>query len=161
SAASRGRWRSVSRQFAEFQKRYQDRGELPDPGTMGTEWQAMIETYHALKAFATGEDRYAAVFGRDIIDSIPAGSIYFGGTDPGRLIVTAMQRSHVKGDPFFTIAQDALAERPYIEYLRTMYDGQVKIPSREEWRRRFQDYYKDVERRFEHDKRFPDEPKQV
>ena len=53
-------------------------------------------------------DKYAIAFGNDIIQSIPDGSIYFGGTDPGRFVVTALMESHADGKPFFTLSQNPL-----------------------------------------------------
>src|SRR5262245_6717830 len=80
----------------------------------------------ALEEFAAGEEQYAIAFARDIINSIPAGSIYFGGTDPGRFLVTALSRSHTNGEPFFTVAQNWLTDgRSYLRYVRGMYGDRI------------------------------------
>src|SRR5262245_37416951 len=50
------------------------------------EWAVVNEISAALEEFVAGEEQYAIAFGRDIINSIPPGSIYFGGTDPGRFL---------------------------------------------------------------------------
>ena len=63
-------------------------------------------------------------YANDIIASIPPGSIYFGGTDPGRFLITAMEKSQVNADPFFLLTQNALADGNYLDYLRSMYGGQ-------------------------------------
>ena len=57
------------------------------------QWQPALETYGALAEFADGQDKYPIAFGQDVIKSIPPGSIYFGGTSPGRFLVTALSRS--------------------------------------------------------------------
>ena len=88
-----------------------------------------METYGAFEDFAGGEDKYCIAFGRDIIDSIPPGSIYFGGTDPGRFLVTALCKSQVNADPFFTVTQNALADGGYLAYLRGMYGDKIYIPT--------------------------------
>ena len=49
-----------------------------------------------------GDEKYSTAFGRDIIASIPLGSIYFSGSDPGRFIVSAMCHSQIDGDPGVT-----------------------------------------------------------
>lgn len=50
--------------------------------------------------------RFAESFARDIIDSIPPGSIYFGGADPGRGLVTAFVPSLPEAKPFFLLSQN-------------------------------------------------------
>jgi len=75
-----------------------------------------------------------------VINSIPAGSIYFGGTDPGRGVPTAFCKSSIDGDPFFTLTQNALADGTYLEYLRAMYGGKIYTPTGEDSQRCFQEY---------------------
>ena len=93
----------------------------------GTPGETILEVYGAFDGFMTGNEKYAAQFGREVIDSIPPGSIYFGGTDPGRFIVTALEKSPVDGDPFFTLTQNALHDDFYRDYLRSMYGGKIYI----------------------------------
>lgn len=110
-------------------------------------WQPVVETYGAGEQFTVGSEKYASAFGSNIIQSIPAGSIYFGGTDPGRFIVTAMQKSQIDGDPFFTLTQNALADGTYLDYLRSMYGDKIYIPTREDSQKCFDDYFADVQKR--------------
>jgi hypothetical protein len=105
------------------------------------------ETYGAVEAFAVGNEKYSKAFGDDVIQSIPVGSIYFGGTDPGRFIITAMCKSQTTGDPFFTLTQNALADGSYLNYLRSMYGHKIYIPTQEDSGKCFQDYTQDVMRR--------------
>jgi hypothetical protein len=108
------------------------------------EWAAVNEIGAALEEFAAGEEEYAVTFARDIIASIPPGSIYFGGTDPGRFLVTALSHSHVNADPFFTITQNALVDfRSYLRYVRGMYGGRIYIPTQEDTAKAFNDYQED------------------
>ena len=96
AAAKRGDWLTVSNTFQEFAKhagQYEHSGKT-DERLRGTKWQAVMEIWGALddvqlKAMKNIPSLYA----NDIINSIPPGSIYFGGTDPGRFLVTAMQKN--------------------------------------------------------------------
>jgi hypothetical protein len=90
---------------------------------------ALSEIYGALDGFAAGDEKYSAKFGRDIIASIPPGSIYLGGSDPGRNVVSAMCRSQIDGDPFFTLAQNSFGNSKYLEYLQGMYGKTIYIPT--------------------------------
>src|SRR5439155_14317471 len=93
----------------------------------------------------------------DIIGSIPPGSIYFGGTDPGRFVITALCRSQVNGDPFFTLTQNALADRGYLHYLRNMYGTRIYIPTEADSTNAFSQYMNDVCRRRKENKLRPGE----
>jgi hypothetical protein len=121
--------------------------EAEREGLRGTQWEAIKEVWGAFDAFIIGNEKYSTAFGRDIIDSIPAGSVYFGGTDPGRFIVTAMSKSQPDADPFFTLTQNALADGSYLDYLRSMYGGDIYIPTPADSQKCFQDYVADAQMR--------------
>jgi hypothetical protein len=91
--------------------------------------------------------KYVEAIGRDLMDSIPAGSIYFGGTDIGRGIPTGLSKSHVNADPFFTLTQNALADNTYLNYLRSMYGSRIYIPTAEDSQSCFNEYLQDAQRR--------------
>jgi hypothetical protein len=149
AAAERGDWLTVSNAFVEFRKhagQYEHSGKT-DERLRGTAWQAVLETWGALDAFGEGDEKYSLAFGTNIIASIPAGSIYFGGTDPGRFLVTAMCKSQVNADPFFVLTQNALADATYLEYLRGMYGAKIYTPTDEDSKKCFQDYMQDVAQR--------------
>jgi beta-lactamase regulating signal transducer with metallopeptidase domain len=112
-----------------------------------TVWPALLETDLAWEQFANWKEKYVLAYGNDIIKSIPPGSIYFGGTDPGRGVITAMSESHADGKPFFTLTQNALADNTYLEYLQAMYGQSIYTPSLEDSRRCFQEYMADAQRR--------------
>lgn len=159
AAAGRGDWLAVSNVFDDLRKRapqYEHSG-ASDPRLRGPQWQALIETEGALEQLANGDEKYEVAFGNDIIQSIPAGSIYFGGTDPGRFLVTALQKSQVDGDPFFTLTQNALADETYLQYLRSMYKGKIYIPTDEDLQRCFADYVQDAQQRLKEGKLKPGE----
>jgi hypothetical protein len=159
AAAAKGDWPAVSNMFTELRShagQYEHSGKT-DERLRGTAWQAVLETWGALDAFGEGDEKYSMAFGTNIIASIPAGSIYFGGTDPGRFLITAMQKSHVNGDPFFTLTQNALADGTYLDYLRSMYGDKIYTPTTEDSQKCFQDYMEDVQRRMQNHQLKPGE----
>ncbi len=111
-----------------------------DDRVTGPQLAAALETYGAFEAFAGGGDKYCDAFGRDIIDSLPTGAIYFGGTDPGRFLVTALCKSQVNGDPFFVLTQNALADGGYLAYLRSMYGDNIYTPTDADLQQSFDNY---------------------
>ena len=120
-------------------------------------WQPVLELGLAYEQVANCEPKYTALLANGIINSIPAGSIYFGGTDPGRGVPPAFCKSHADADPFFTLTQNALADGTYLEYLRAMYGGKIYTPTEEDSQRCFQDYMADAQRRLEEHKLKPGE----
>jgi hypothetical protein len=145
AAAGRGDWLAVESQDKEM--RQQSVRSYTEPYWHGSRWEVTKEVSGVFGAFGQGNEKYLDLFGSEIIESIPPGSIYFGGTDPGRFVITAMQKSQVNGDPFFTLTQNALADNGYLEYLREIYGNRIYIPTTEDLKRCFDDYYADVQRR--------------
>ena len=148
-AAEKGDWPALNRAFTELRQhagQYEHSGQA-DERLRGTQWQTIIEIWGAFEAFGDGDTKYSAAFGNDIAGSIPPGSIYFGGTDAGRFVVTAMQKSHVNGDPFFGLTQNALADNTYLDYVRGMYGNRIYIPTAEDSQRCYDNYFADVQRR--------------
>ena len=110
-------------------------------------WPPLSESYGVFEQFHEWNNRWLHRYGKEIIGSIPPGSIYFGGTDPGRFIISAQCESQVEGKPFFTLTQNQLADSTYFDYLRAMYGKKIKIPSVEDVQQTFEDYSTDAMRR--------------
>jgi beta-lactamase regulating signal transducer with metallopeptidase domain len=167
AAAAKGSWPEVDRLWLELRKHTFGLGITNDASATnggyphGMWLQTVREAHGAFEAFAVGDEKYSKLFGDDVIHSIPAGSVYFGGTDHGRFIVTAMQKSQVNGDPFFTLTQNALADGTYLDYLRSMYGNKIFIPTAGDSGKCFQEYMKDVVKRKEENKLKPGENVQV
>ena len=110
-------------------------------------WPPISESFGAYEDFHGWDNRWLHRFGREIIGSIPSGSIYFGGTDPGRFVISALCESQVAGKPFFTLTQNQLADGTYLDYLRAMYGKKIYIPTAEDSQQAFKDYVADANRR--------------
>ncbi|MDB6035257.1 MAG: Regulatory protein BlaR1, partial [Verrucomicrobiales bacterium] len=133
NAAIKGDVQTVTNLYADFKRRHaQYSSQNPDPSLSTSSWQPVLEISLAYFDVAAGEPNYTRMAVSNIIGSIPAGSIYFGGTDPGRGLITAFSKSQIAGDPFFTLTQNALADTTYLEYLRWTYGAKLKLPSEED-----------------------------
>ena len=133
-------WTTVEKTFADLCEKIGWHRDLYNERLRGTPWEAVKEVWGAFDGFVVGDEKYSTEFGWEIIDAIPAGSIYFGGTDPGRFIVTALCQSQPDGIPFFTLTQMALADSTYLDYLRAMYGKKIYIPTPEDQQECFQEY---------------------
>ena len=154
-AAETGDWQDATNLFERMGKRLDAESSL-----RGSWWSATMDACGVFWEFPPG-DKYAMAFGNGIIQSIPVGSIYFGGADPGRFAVTALMESHAGGKPFFMLSQNPLDDATYLHYLRAMYGGKIYTPTDEDLQKRLQDYMTDAQRRLSHDKQFPNEPRQL
>jgi hypothetical protein len=146
AAANSGDWRAVDNEFkilSQHVPSFQHSG-TNDERLVGTQLAAMVEVWGAFYAFSQGDQKYPALYASDVIESIPPGSIYFGGTDQGRFLITAMQESQVNGDPFFTLTQNALADGTYVDYLRSMYGDKIYIPTSTDFQRCCSDFDADA-----------------
>lgn len=148
-AAMRGDGQSVSNKFEYYKQNHPQYSHTnaSDASLRTSYWSPVLEICLAYNAVVAGEPEYVRQFGEGIILSIPAGSIYFGGTDPGRGLVTAFCRSQPEADPFFTLTQNALADPSYLDYLRRMYGGRIYVPTAEDSQKTFENFYEDIQKR--------------
>lgn len=162
-AGKRGDWTAATNLWQEVRQHsgQHARSRSEHDENLDAVWPLIAETYMAWEQFAGWKEKYVLAFGNDIIKSIPAGSIYFGGTDPGRGLITAMCEAHAEGKPFFTITQNQLAESHYLDYVRFIYSKSLHLPDTNDSASCFSNYYSDARARFEHDQRYPGEPKQI
>ncbi|MBI5385891.1 MAG: M56 family metallopeptidase [Verrucomicrobia bacterium] len=156
-AAVRGDGVTVTNLYDDFKKRHgqyeNSRNDLPHTSC----WSPVLEVALAYWDVMAGEPKYVQLAIDGILGSIPDGSIYIGGTDPGRGLPTAFSKSQIDGDPFFTVTQNALADGTYLEYLRRTYGGKIYTPTAEDSQRCFSEYLADAERRLKENKLKPGE----
>jgi hypothetical protein len=144
-SACSGDWMASSNFFNQIEHasgRLGNRGSLPMQI-----WTPIQETFGAYEQFRAWSPQLLQRFADEIIKSIPPGSIYFGGTDPGRFVISSMCSSHTEGRPFFTLTQNALADQNYLEYLHAIYGQKLNIPTPAELGQVFQDYVEDARHR--------------
>lgn len=138
AAARDGNWSRISNLWEELRKRAPQFGGN-DRRLMGTQWETVKEVWGAFDNVEGGKVNYPVALASNVIESIPARSIYFGGTDPGRFLITALQKSHTNADPFFTLTQNALADTSYLDYLQSFYGGKISIPTEADSKRIYED----------------------
>ncbi len=110
-------------------------------------WQTVNETYRAYEQLAAANPKFALAFGHEVIDSIRPGSIYFGGSDAGRFIITFLIKSPESGNPFFVLSQNALADGFYLDYVRPMSAEGIRIPDASDYSKAWDDYLAEAKRR--------------
>ena len=124
-------------------------------------WGPVAETYGTYELVHAWSPEFLEQFGNGIVKSIPAGSIYFGGSEAGRFAVSLFSQSHSQGRPFFTLTQNALSDPSYLIYIRDMYGDKIKLPDDNDIAKCTEEYKKNAQARLEHDQAFPSEPRQI
>ncbi len=150
-AGTNGDWSTTTNLYNWMRQHARRYGGKPPYVDLDKVWPPVLETELARLQFASSTEKYFLAYGNDIIQSVPAGSIYFGGTDPGRGVITVMQESQVGGKPFFTLTQNALADITYDDYLQAMYGEKIYICSQDDLSGKISEYSEDLKRRYLHD----------
>lgn len=149
-AGIKGDWTEVKRLWRDLSKRSgQYTNSKLDESVRTLAWSPLLEAELAYEGFSALDVKFIDAFSRDVIDSIPRGSIYFGGTDYGRGLITALCKSQADANPFFTITQNALADGSYLEYLREMYGRRLVMPTDADSRKAYDAYIADAVARSE------------
>ncbi len=160
NAATNGDWQTVTNMFQSFLQRhpqYERRPGIPADTNLNTSyWQPVLEICLAYDLMPCNPE-YTRLAVDDIISSIPPGSIYFGGTDPGRGLPTAFTKSQADADPFYILTQNALASGNYRDYLQSMYGGKIYVPTQDDLQRCFQEYTEDAKKRLQNHQLEPGE----
>jgi beta-lactamase regulating signal transducer with metallopeptidase domain len=157
AAAKSGDSQTVTNMYADFRKRHSQYSGTPGNLPHTPYWQTVLEVCLAYADVIWGEPEHVQLAIDGFMKSIPAGAVYFGGTDPGRGFPTAFSKNHAQADPFFTLSQNPLADATYLDYLRAMYGGRLQTPSREDSQRAFDDYINDATARYHSGKLKPGE----
>jgi len=148
-AAVRGDWQAVTNYWQGFHRRHPQYMNSANEIPHVIHWSPVLETCLAYENVLNIEPRYTQIVVDDILHSIPPGSIYFGGTDPGRGLPTAFCRSHADADPFFVLTQNALADQTYLKYLHYTFGDKIYTPTEQDSQRCFQDYLTDAQARLQ------------
>ena len=90
----------------------------------------------------------ADAFTRDVLQCVPAGSVYFGGTDAGRFLITAAVSAAGPETRFDCLTQNALADLSYLDYLRRLHSQALSVPTSKDLEQSFEDYMQDAATRF-------------
>lgn len=115
---------------------------LAPPDMSGACGSAVYELENAFDVFWNIDEKFSERFGRDLIASIPTGSIYLGGNDAGRFIPTIMCTPLSDASPFYILPQWVFRSRDMEELgrLRSAYGKKIRLPTDVEMKICLQDY---------------------
>lgn len=154
--AEDGSWEDLQEAYARLYRR-REAGELP-AGTARLfpvllETFGVIETAHEWPAAALLE------YGQAVVGSLAPGTVYLGGTDAGRFIPTLLNST--AGEPLVVLTHQTLADAAYLDYARFVHGDRLSGLTPEDSAEAFSAYVADAGRRWQHDRDFPNEPRQV
>ena len=142
-AAIAGDGASVSNLYAQLKSK--DECQAAPPELQNELWAPIHETLGLYEVWAgiQEDSELMSMFAEPILASMPAGSVYFGGTDPGRFAVTAVNALR-DPPPVFCLTQNGLADNSYMAHLRAVYGDRIWLPTKEDSNAAFQQYVDDV-----------------
>ena len=145
--AEAGDWNAVSNMYARIQRHNGQTNSvlcLPDANVLSV---PLHETYGTYATFIHWDRTLLEEYANGILQSLPKGSVYFGGTDPGRFVITAF-RDVLKAPDIFVVTpkfsrvqygpviagdlrQVGSIEMGsgYLDYLQLLYGERLSIPS--------------------------------
>ena len=153
--AATGHWEAVSNQFDlvkqhaasnQFERGKQQVGYgSADQALRNELWAPIHETIGLWEVWIGWKrsSQLLSMFHEPVLDSIPDGSIYFGGTEYGRFVITAVNALR-NPPPIFCITQNALVDNTYASHLRAVYGDSIWLPQTEDSARAFQRYVEEV-----------------
>jgi hypothetical protein len=147
------RWKALSSRSAQYE------GSTHSP-ELDPFWPAVLDAYGVAEQAHLWPAQKLLDYGNSILDSLRPGMVYVGGTDNGRWIPELLNETSGT-DPHIIVTQNAMADARYLEYMNTLYSDRFTTLTSDDSQRAFQEYIDDAQKRFEHDRQFPDEPKQV
>jgi tetratricopeptide (TPR) repeat protein len=160
AAEQKGNWIASSNLFHAISEEHAAKNSEHDVMKLEP-WGPIHETFGTYEIIHAMRPQFVKMFGKGIVDEIPRGSIYFGGTAEGRFLISAFCRSHSEGQPFFTITQNALSDPLYLQYVSDLYGDKIQVADTNDWQRCFDEYQADVKARISHDQSHPNEPRQI
>jgi tetratricopeptide (TPR) repeat protein len=151
-SAERGDCDSVSNSYARIQRLTgQSDSSITMPGYTNVLNVPIHETRGAYE-FCDWDGTLLQEYADGILSSIPAGSVYFGGTDPGRFVITMFRDTAKSPDIFiltqkFVITQNALEDTRYLDYLRLTCGQRLWLPSVADAQGALQEYGQTLQKR--------------
>ena len=156
-AVEAGRWDVMQALYEGLRERRMSESGAPELGKL---WPAIMETLGVAEAVKKWPAQKLLDYGNSILGSLRPGMVYIGGTDPGRFIPTLLNETS-DGERHIVLTQNAFADGSYLEYADFLYKDRLGTLTKEDSERAFQEYMTDAQKRFYHDRDFPDEPKQM
>jgi len=159
-ALERGNWEEIEALFKGFAKRTgQYEGSTHSP-ELDEIWPAILDAYGAAQEAHLWPAQKLLDYGNAVLDSLRPGMVYVGGTDPGRWIPALLNDTR-DGERHIVVTQNAFADRRYLDYVESQYGDRFNALTHTDSERAFADYMADAQKRLDHDRQFPNEPRQL
>ena len=123
-------------------------------------WPAVTQTFGIAEAAHKWPAQRLLDYGAAVLDSLPPETIYAGGNSAAYYIPTLLDET-TDGPQRVTLTQNALADATYLDYVSFLYGDRLHSLTHEESQEAFETYLADAKKRLEHDRDFPNEPKQL
>lgn len=137
--AEAGNWPAVSNRFEQLI--VPRGGGRAIPALRNELWAPVHETLGIYEVWIAWkrDSRLLEMFFEPVLSSMPKGSVYFGGTDHGRFVITTAAATADRKD-VFCVTQNALADPTYMAYLRAVYGDELWMPQDQDMRQAYVEF---------------------
>jgi beta-lactamase regulating signal transducer with metallopeptidase domain len=150
AAGKGGDWETMAALYAQLLDRnpaYGGMSEGKHVSLAGPVWACIEEGFGAYDVLRQVGGEYAGAFTRDVLHVMPEGSIYFGGTETGRYLITAEVATQATEAQRIVLTQNRLADGNYLEYLRYLHADAVTLPGEQDSRQVWKEFIGDMQHR--------------
>jgi len=144
-----GDWAGASNQFAKIEPRVgPNEMSVHDPAYTNALWVPVHEMVGAYECFQRFTPAQLKQYAGGILGSMSSNSVYFGGTSPGRFVITTV-RDTANAPDIVIITQNGLDDPRYVDYLRLAYGERpgLWLPTQADLQAAVQDYIDDIQKR--------------
>lgn len=128
-----GDWETIHKEFLRLSEQ---RKTEPFSQARLTLWPVLFEAYGVAEVAKEWPAQDLLDYGKRVLDAVPTGGIYVGGTDEGRFIPTLL--NNASEEPRIVLTQNALADKTYMEYLQFLYGTAIQFPTEQQEAQAFQ-----------------------
>ncbi|HEX7860914.1 MAG TPA: hypothetical protein VF773_11340 [Verrucomicrobiae bacterium] len=122
-------------------------------------WPAIHDSFGVAEQVHLWPAQSLVDYGNSILNSLEPGMVYVGGTDSSRWVPALLNDTSISSH--IVITQNGLAGSDYLDYIALQFGDRMQTLTHDESKTLYQDYLKDLQKRYEHDQQNPDAPKQV
>lgn len=128
-----GDWETIHQEFLRLSEQ---RKTEPFSQARLTLWPVLFEAYGVSEVAKEWPAQDLLDYGKRVLDAVPTGGIYVGGTDEGRFIPTLL--NNASEEPRIVFTQNALADKTYMDYLQFLYGTSIQFPTEQQQAEAFQ-----------------------
>jgi hypothetical protein len=140
-----GAWRVLARMSGQYERSTNDVSGIAATTNADFHllWPSVLEVYGFSEQVHLWNPGMLSQYAEEMLKDLPPGAVLFGGTDPGRFVLTAYLAVQHETNRF-VITQNGLTDHRYMAYVRRLYGDRMSLPVEVDSANAFQTYVEEV-----------------